>query len=101
MAGVGSALSLFLTEDFSLDADVQFLSGINNQLDQSLQSSFVNLEAGHYLFDHQLLAIVGFGYQYHMTELHQTHLLTLHPGFSVETGRNFSLSSDPHRFLWA
>lgn len=100
MVGLGSVVSLFLSDDFSMDADLQFLSAINKLPGQYRQSTFVNVEAGQYFFEQQLLAVFGLGYHYHAASSHYAHLFTLMPGFSVETGRNFAITISSPVAVW-
>lgn len=90
-AGQGIVISYQFNENLSLDFNAQGQSFLNETEEKHKGSYFFNTEVGNYLFDHQLQLIVGFGYQYSRLENFSSNLLTIYPGLTVETGKNYIL----------
>lgn len=87
--GGGVVGSLYFNDLFSLDMNAQYQSYVGKTAEGNKGSYYFNADAGYYLFSGQLQLIAGFGYQISQFESLNNSILTLYPGISVETGKNY------------
>jgi len=90
-AGLGFVMSVQFNDNLSLDFNAQGQSFLNETEEKHKGSYYLNADAGYYLFAHQLQLITGFGYQYSKFENFNNNLLTIYPGLTIETGKNYIL----------
>jgi hypothetical protein len=90
-AGLGFVISVQFNENLSLDFNAQGQTFFKETVEKHKGSYYLNADAGYYLFAHQLQLITGFGYQYSKFENFSNSLLTIYPGLTLETGKNYIL----------
>ena len=87
--GGGGVFSAYFTENFSLDFNAQYMFFLKETHDHSRGTWFLNADLGYYLFKHQLQLITGLGYQDAVFEDFTSQILTVYPGVTIETGKNY------------
>jgi len=87
--GGGAVFSSQFTENLSLDLNAQYMFFLQNTYEQNKGSYFLNADLGYYIFDHQLQFITALAYQSTSFESFDSHVLTLNPGVTIETGKNY------------
>ena len=88
-AGGGGVFSANFTENFSLDFNAQYMFFLKETHNHSRGSWFFNADAGYYFFNHQLQLIAGLGYQDAVFEDFTSQIMTVYPGVTIETGKNY------------
>jgi len=88
-AGFGFVMSVQFNDNLSLDFNAQDKSFLKETEEKHKGSYYLNADVGYYLFAHQLQLITGFGYQYSKFENFSNNLLTIYPGLTIETGKNY------------
>jgi len=87
--GGGGVFSASFTENLSLDIVAQYMSFLKETENDSKGSWYFNADLGYYFFDHQLQLIAGLGYQDAVFENFTNQILTVYPGITIETGKNY------------
>jgi hypothetical protein len=87
--GGGGVFSANFTENFSLDFNAQYMFFLKETHDHSRGTWFLNTDLGYYFFNHQLQLIAGLGYQDAVFEDFTSQIMTVYPGVTIETGKNY------------
>ena len=87
--GGGAVFSAQFSEDFSLDFNAQYMAFVKTTNENHRGSYYFNADLGYYFFKHQLQLIAGLGYQQSNFETFSSSTLTVYPGVTVETGKNY------------
>jgi len=87
--GLGIINSWIFDETFSLDINIQYQDYFKKVEGVSEVDYFINVEAGKYILDNQLLLIGGFGYQQYNFQDGNQQKWTFYPGISIEYAENF------------
>ena len=90
-AGLGFVMSVQFNKNLSLDFNAQGQSFLKETVEKNKGSYYLNADVGYYLFAHKLQPIIGFGYQNSKFENFNNNLLTIYPGLTIETGKNYIL----------
>lgn len=88
-AGGGAVFSANFSKNLSLDFNGQYMVFLKETQNHHRGSWFFNTDIGYYLFNHQLQLIAGIGYQDAVFEDFTSQILTVYPGITVETGKNY------------
>jgi len=89
--GGGIVYTAYINDKFSIDASAQYLFFAEKTEDHHKGSYYLNTDLGYYIFDHQLQLVAAFGYQSASFENFNSNTITMYPGFTVETGKNYVL----------
>ncbi|RLD63142.1 MAG: hypothetical protein DRJ01_04480 [Bacteroidetes bacterium] len=87
--GFGAVLSYQENSNFSIDFNAQFNSYLKKLKSTENNSLYLSAEAGYFFFSHSFQIIGGVGYQNHYYDADNKFLVTLYPGMSIETGKDF------------
>ncbi len=87
--GGGGVFTANITDNFSFDFVAQYMTFLKETDNHSKGSWFFNTDLGYYFFNHQFQAIVGIAYQDAVFETFTSQILTIHPGVTIETGKNY------------
>ena len=82
-------MSTQFTDNLSLDVNAQYMAFIKTTKENHKGSYYFNADLGYYLFNYQLQLIAGIGYQQSEFEAFTSSTLTVYPGITVETGKNY------------
>ncbi len=90
--GLGIVSSIYSTDKLSFDMSAQYMRFITDSWQQNKGGYYLNFDMGYYVFNKQLMLIAAAAYSHF--EIHNTNheVLTLIPGISVETGKNYGFS---------
>jgi hypothetical protein len=89
-AGIGGVFSYQKGENFSLDFNLEYDRFLKEPASTKTGSVYTSLDAGYYVFKHQLQLIgsVGFEHSHLENGLNQTRLM-IYPGVTIETGKRY------------
>jgi len=87
--GGGAVMSMQFSENLSLDFNAQYMTFTKKVNDHLGGSYYFNADLGYYLFNHQLQLVGGLGYQGSSFDNFTSNVLTVYPGFTIETGNNY------------
>jgi len=87
--GGGAVMTTQFSENFSLDVNAQYQAFTQKTDKKHKGSYFLNADLGYYVFKHQLQFVGGLGYQQSIFEKFTDEVLTVYPGITVETGKNY------------
>ncbi len=87
--GGGIILTSNLSPDLAIDVNMDYYRFIKKSIDEGKDNLFFNADIGHYFHKRQLQVIFGMSWQQSRFENISRKVLTVHPGFTVETGENF------------
>ena len=87
--GGGVVMSTQFTDNLSLDVNAQYMAFIKTTKENHKGSYYFNADLGYYLFNYQLQLIACIGYQQSEFEAFTSSTLTVYPGITVETGKNY------------
>lgn len=87
--GLGAVLSYQQNPNFSIDLNAQFDSYLKKLKSTENNSFYLSADAGYFFFSHSFQIIGGVGYQRHYYNTDNQFLVTLYPGMSIETGKDF------------
>lgn len=88
-AGLGAVLSYQQKANFSFDFNAQFISFIEKPESTKSSSVYMSADAGYYVFSHNFQIIAGLGYQHHNYDSMNQFFVTIYPGVTIETGKNY------------
>ena len=87
--GGGVVMTTQFNENLSLDFNAQYQAFIKETNEKHKGSYYFNAELGYYLFKHQFQIIGGLGYQQSVFNEFTDKVLTVFPGVTIETGKNY------------
>jgi len=87
--GGGAVFSAQFSENLSFDFNGQYMAFIKTTDQKHKGSYYFNADIGYYVFKHQLQLIAGLGYQQSVFEAFTSSTLTVYPGVTIETGKNY------------
>ncbi len=87
--GGGGVFTASFTENLSLDFVAQYMTFLKKTDNNSKGSWYFNADLGYYFFNRQLQVIAGLGYQDAVFESFTNQILTVYPGITIETGKNY------------
>lgn len=87
--GGGGVFSASFTENFSIDVNAQYMFFLKETENNSKGSWYLSTDIGYFFFDQQLQVIGGIGYQNAVFEDFNNQKLTIYPGITVSTGKNY------------
>ncbi len=87
--GGGLVSSYQINPNLSLDVDAQYLKHTKKFRRNPTGSFYFDADIGQYLFNKQLQLIAGIGYSNTKYENFNNQVLTIYPGFTVETGKSY------------
>jgi|YNPMSStandDraft_2_1061718.scaffolds.fasta_scaffold02658_2 hypothetical protein len=87
--GLGIIYSADLFNNASIDFNIQTNKYLSNTNKLHEIDYLINFDFGYYLFQKQLQLIFGVSYAKNIYKNWNSHLLTVYPGFTLETGKNF------------
>lgn len=87
--GGGGVFSASFTDNFSFDFVAQYMTFLKETDNLSKGSWYINTDLGYYFFDHQFQVIAGVGYQNAVFENFTNQIVTVYPGVTIETGKNY------------
>jgi hypothetical protein len=89
-AGFGGVFSFQKGENFSLDVNIEYDHFLKEPTSTKTGTIYTSIDAGYYLFDHQLQLIgsVGLEHSHLNSGLNQTRLM-IYPGVTIETGKRY------------
>lgn len=87
--GGGGVFTASLTDNLSIDFVAQYMTFLKKTDNNSKGSWYFNSEMGYYFFKRQLQIIAGLGYQDAVFESFTSQILTVYPGITIETGKNY------------
>jgi len=87
--GGGGVFSAQFSENLSFDFNGQYMAFIKTTDQKHKGSYYFDADIGYYVFNHQLQIIGGLGYQRSVFEEFTSSTLTVYPGVTVETGKNY------------
>ncbi|RUA23617.1 MAG: hypothetical protein DSY76_09270 [Bacteroidetes bacterium] len=87
--GLGLVGSYSFSENLSIDFTGQYAHFLEETNDKDRGGVHLNSDLGYYVFNHQLQLIGGLGYHYIKNNVGSHQVLTVYPGITVETSRNF------------
>jgi hypothetical protein len=91
-AGLGVVGSFYHSPKLSYDFSAQYLNFLQQPKDKDRGEFIVSFDAGYYIFKNQVQLLGAATYR-HVNNTSISHeVLTLTPGFSVETGKNYALA---------
>jgi hypothetical protein len=88
-AGGGIVGSYSFTENFSADMTLQYLHYLKQSSDDDRGGTYLSLDLGYYIFNHQLQLISSFAYRHIANNIGNHDVLTFYPGLTIETGKNY------------
>lgn len=91
-AGLGAIYSWSPTEDFSTDFSIQGMQSFPKPEQEAAKYISVSADAGYYLFNGKLQPAIGLGFQRFFCDNTRQYLLTLYPGLTIETGKDFVIT---------
>ena len=88
-AGIGAVSTISPTPNLSIDIQAQYMGYLEKTADNDKGGLYLSSDAGYYIMNHtfQLIGAAAFSSVKNNNGNHQ--VITLDPGFTVETGRNF------------
>ena len=87
--GGGAVFSAQFSENFSLDINAEYMAFIRTTNDKHKGSYYINADVGYYILKHQIQFIAGLGYQQSNFAQFNSSILTVYPGVTIETGKNY------------
>ncbi len=87
--GGGGVFSAQFSENLSFDFNAQYMAFVKTTNENHRGSYYFNADLGYYVFKHQLQLIAGLGYQQSNFDTFSSSTLTVYPGVTVETGKNY------------
>jgi hypothetical protein len=87
--GIGMVGAYSFTDNLSLDFTGQYAHFLKKTDDLDKGGFHLNTDLGYYILDHKLQLIGGLGYHYIKNNVGAHQILTVFPGFTVETSKNF------------
>lgn len=91
-AGLGAIYSWSPTEVFSTDFSIQGMQSFPEPEQAAAKYISVSADVGYYLFDGKLQPAIGLGFQKFFYDNTRQYLLTLYPGLTLETGKDFIIT---------
>jgi hypothetical protein len=88
-AGGGIVGSYSFTKNFSADMTLQYLHYLKQSSDDDRGGTYLNLDLGYYIFNHQLQLISSFAYRHIANNTGNHDVLTFYPGITIESGKNY------------
>jgi len=89
--GGGGVMSVQFNENLSLDVNAQYMAFTQKTIEDNKGSLYFNADLGYYVFKHQLQLIGSLAYQQTKFQDFTSKTLTVYPGFTLETGKNYIL----------
>jgi len=87
--GGGGVMSVQFSENLSLDLNAQYMAFTQKTAEDNKGTLYINADLGYYVFKHQLQLIGSLAYQQTRFETFTSNTLTVYPGFTLETGKNY------------
>lgn len=87
--GGGGVLSARLTENLSVDFNAQYMAFMKETDNHSKGTWYFNADMGYYFFKRQFQVVAGLAYQDAVYENFTSQILTVYPGVTIETGKNY------------
>lgn len=91
-AGLGAIYSWSPSADFSTDFSIQGMQSFPEPEQKAGKYISVSADAGYYLFEGKLQPAIGLGFQKFFNDNTRQYLLTLYPGITIETGKDFIIT---------
>ncbi len=90
--GFGVVGSVYSSTKLSFDFSAQYLNYIQKPDDNDRGEFILSLDAGYYILNNQILLLTAANYRLVNNVAISHSVLTIAPGFSVETGRNYAIA---------
>jgi len=87
--GGGGVMSVQFSENLSLDVNAQYMAFTQKTDKNNKGTMYFNADLGYYVFSHQLQLIGSLAYQQTKFQDFTSSTLTVYPGFTLETGKNY------------
>ncbi|OYT10933.1 MAG: hypothetical protein B6I18_06495 [Bacteroidetes bacterium 4572_112] len=91
-AGVGGVVSYILNDRISADFTAQYVHFIKSTIDNNTGGVYLNGDVGYYFFDNNFKLITGFGFYSINNDIGSHQALTVYPGFTVESGKDYFIA---------
>lgn len=88
-AGFGGVFSYSATEKFSMDANLQYNGFLKKTVSNNTGNYTASMDVGYYIFNHTFQLIGALYYENNNVGNRVQDVLTVLPGFTVETGKSF------------
>lgn len=98
--GGGVVFSTYLSDRFSMDFNGQYFHFVEKTDDNNKGSLFLNSDIGYYLFSGKLQLITGIGYQHSYYDNYNSHVVSVFPGITVETGKSYIIVLSTSFDVW-
>ncbi len=87
--GGGVIISTQITDNMSVDVNAQYMDFVKTTNKNNKGSYYFNADLGYFVFNHQLQLIAGVGFRQSVFGTFTSSTLTMYPGVTVETGKNY------------
>lgn len=87
--GGGGVFSARLSENLSVDFNAQYMAFMKETDNHSKGIWYFNTDFGYYFFNRQFQVVAGLAFQDAIYENFNSQILTVYPGVTIETGKNY------------
>ena len=91
-AGLGGVVSYAFSNRLSADVTAQYAYFLKPTIDNNTGGMYINGDVGYYFFDNKFKLITGFGFYNINNDIGSHQALTVYPGFTVESGKNYIIA---------
>jgi hypothetical protein len=91
-AGIGFVGSIYSTPKLSFDFSAQYLNFLQQPNDKDRGEFVLSFDAGYYIFNNQVQLLAASNYRHVNNSICNHQVLTIVPGFSIETGNNYAIA---------